>query len=173
MAQQEHSQVRLLNESDAESYYALRLEGLLHSPRAFGRSAEEYRQETLQSVASRLQLTPTHFTLGAFVNQELVGTAGFVRFAGLKERHKAGVVAVYVTETARGRGLGKILMRELIDRAHACEGVEQLQLAVSVTQQPARALYRSLGFAPYGLEQRALKVGQEYVDEEHMVLWLN
>jgi hypothetical protein len=37
----------------------------------------------------------------------------------------------------------------------------------------ARALYRSLGFVVFGTEPRSLKVGQTYVDEDHMMLRLH
>jgi len=33
-------------------------------------------------------------------------------------------------------------------------------------------LYASLGFEVFGTEKRALKVGQRYVDEDYMVLFL-
>jgi ribosomal protein S18 acetylase RimI-like enzyme len=45
-------------------------------------------------------------------------------------------------------------------------------LSVSVPQEAARRLYRALGFEVYGYEKHALKVGETYVDDEHMVLWL-
>jgi RimJ/RimL family protein N-acetyltransferase len=37
---------------------------------------------------------------------------------------------------------------------------------------PARALYRAAGFEVFGVERRALRVGDRYFDEEHMVLHL-
>jgi RimJ/RimL family protein N-acetyltransferase len=37
----------------------------------------------------------------------------------------------------------------------------------------ARNLYLSLGFKPFGLEPRAMRVGDRYFDEEHMVLSLD
>jgi len=37
-------------------------------------------------------------------------------------------------------------------------------------QAVARKLYRSLGFETFGVEDRALKVGETYLKEEYMVL---
>ena len=48
--------------------------------------------------------------------------------------------------------------------------LEQILLAVATCQETARALYRRFGFEAYGVEARALKVGERYVDEEF--LWL-
>ena len=52
------------------------------------------------------------------------------------------------------------------------EGLEQIVLSVTTTQPAAMGLYRSLGFASFGCERRALKVGGRYLDEEYMVLYL-
>jgi ribosomal protein S18 acetylase RimI-like enzyme len=50
--------------------------------------------------------------------------------------------------------------------------LEQITLAVVTTNEAARSLYRSLGFATYGVEPRALKVGERYLDEDLMTLSL-
>jgi len=165
--------VRILSETDVSAYYRLRLEGLTLEPRAFGRAAEEYRQESPESVARRVRPTPGSFTLGAFLDGELVGVMTFVREAGVKTRHKAFVLGVYVTPRARGRGVGRALLVELITYARATPGVEQLMLAVSETQAEARRLYERHGFRVFGREPRALKIGDEYVAEDHMVMLLS
>ncbi|MFY9951539.1 MAG: hypothetical protein WAK27_22750, partial [Candidatus Sulfotelmatobacter sp.] len=51
--------------------------------------------------------------------------------------------------------------------------IEQIMLSVATTQNAAVSLYRSLGFEPFGCERRALKIGDQYVDEEHMVLFIH
>ena len=64
------------------------------------------------------------------------------------------------------------MLTQLLDRVRGYSGLEQVTLSVSVPQEAARRLYRALGFEVYGYEKRALKVGDTYVDDEHMVLWL-
>ena len=49
--------------------------------------------------------------------------------------------------------------------------IEQVTLAVSRQNAGAKALYESLRFEVYGCEKGALKIGNEYVDEELMVLY--
>ena len=110
--------------------------------------------------------------LGAFSDAALVGMVGLVRDPSPKTQHKAFIWGMYVSEKTRGQGLGRALLSELIARARTYPGLEQLILGVGTTQGSARALYRSLGFEPFGLERRGLKVGSEYIDEEHLVLWL-
>ena len=74
--------------------------------------------------------------------------------------------------SCRGQGIGRALLVALLERIRACPGVEQVSLTVVSGQEAARALYRSLGFEPYGMEPRGLKVGDRYFDNEHMVLKL-
>jgi len=164
--------VRVLTEQDAAAYFTLRLAGLRESPRAFGTSASEYEARPLASVEARLRPHPDTLTVGAFDGGELVGTAALARETGLKTRHKAFVLAVYVAPPARGRGVARAVMTHLITQARAMPGLEQLMLAVSSTQTSARSLYAGLGFVTFGVEPRALKVDGEYVDEEHMLLVL-
>jgi len=102
----------------------------------------------------------------------MVGQAGFVRYEGRKECHKGTVWGVYVTAAARGQGVAKAMMTQLLDRVRGYSGLEQVALSVSIPQEAARRLYSALGFEVYGYEKHALKVDETYVDEEHRVLWL-
>lgn len=134
--------LRPLEAADAGIYFALRLSGLEEAPLAFGRSAEEYRLEPLETVAAGLGERPgERVTFGAFLGGELVGVMTLVRDSGLKKRHKAVLVAVYVAPTARGQGTGGRLLAALLDWASAVPGLLQVRLSVSVTQTAARRLY--------------------------------
>jgi hypothetical protein len=48
--------------------------------------------------------------------------------------------------------------------------LEQLLLAVATSQHAAKQLYLDFGFESFGREPRALKVGSDYIDEDHMSL---
>jgi ribosomal protein S18 acetylase RimI-like enzyme len=75
-----------------------------------------------------------------------------------------------VRTAARSRGLGRLLVVQVID--HARDRVEQLHATVVTSAQAARQLYRHLGFQIYGREPRGLKVGSQYFDQELLVLLL-
>jgi hypothetical protein len=47
-----------------------------------------------------------------------------------------------------------------------------VEIRVLSEQDAAQALNLSLGFETYGWERRALKIGERYLDNEHMVLRL-
>jgi ribosomal protein S18 acetylase RimI-like enzyme len=164
-------QFRFLTAEDAPAYWDVRLEALESEPQAFGSSPEEHRALTFAEVAARIAFDPLNkFTVGAFLDGRLVGTAGFYRDRSLKSRHKGHVWGVYVSPNVRRSGAGRNLLRILLEHAAAIDEIEQIMLSVATGQKAATSLYRSFGFAPYGCEQRALKVGDRYLDEEHMVL---
>jgi ribosomal protein S18 acetylase RimI-like enzyme len=99
----------------------------------------------------------------------LTGTVRYRRERGPKLCHKAWVLGVYVTPSARGAGVARALLETLMARAAATPGIEKLVLAVATNRPAAASLYCSLGFQPYGLEQNALKIGDRYIDEQFMV----
>ena len=126
----------------------------------------------MDAMKERLSADPLNgFVVGAFQGGALVGTAGLYREQRIKERHKGHVYGVYVTPSARGRGISRAMMEALLQRANGIGGITQLALTVSTTQTAGIRLYRSLGFESFGLERRALKVGDWYVDKEYMALY--
>ena len=80
---------------------------------------------------------------------------------------------MYVTPEQRRCGIGRILLNAAIARLRAVGEVEQVELAVVRTEEPARPLYLSAGFQIQGVLRRATKMGGEYFDEDSVVLWLS
>ncbi|HEY6768813.1 MAG TPA: GNAT family N-acetyltransferase [Candidatus Sulfotelmatobacter sp.] len=166
-------EIRFLTADDASAYRDIRLEALEREPEAFGSSPEEHHKLTLAEIATRLFPDPSNnFVVGAFAGGRLVATAGFYGVKGIKERHKGHIWGSLLAREQRGKGTAREMLRMLLERAAAIEGMEQITLAVGSNQSAAAKLYRSLGFKAFGCEHHALKIGEKYIDEEHMVLFV-
>ena len=161
-------QVRRLAVGDVERFRALRLRGLLESPAAFGETAAHFGGVSIAELRSQFELSAGRggFRLGAFHPRgELHGVVGLFREEGEKSSHRGVVWGMYVAPEARGQGLGRALMAQLIEEAQSVPGLLQLHLAVVTTNEPAVKLYRSLGFAPYGTDPGALNIDGQLLDE--------
>jgi RimJ/RimL family protein N-acetyltransferase len=152
--------IRPIRVDEAESWRDLRLEALRSHPEAFTASYEHEAAQPLGFFEERLK---TSVIFGGFREQELLGTAGFAIQAGPKRRHKGTLWGMYVRPAARGTGLAPLLVLAVLD--HAREHVELIQLSVVADNHTARRLYASMGFEPYGIEERALKVDGRYFDD--------
>jgi len=165
--------IHKLKEEDIEALWNLRLRALKDNPEAFGSTYEETLQRGKESYQQRLRQPHTEtFYIGAFDDGSLVGIVGYYREMGVKSQHFGYIVSMYVVPEQRGQGIGKALVAEAIAQARAIAGLEVLLLAVVTTNTAARRLYRSLGFEVYGVQPRALKQGEQYWDEELMILCL-
>lgn len=89
------------------------------------------------------------------------------------ERYQAhvGEVAILVSNTCRGQGLGRLLLETAVDWARAV-GIAKLALAVFTTNARAIALYRSLGFAEEGTRRGQIRLPQGARDILLMALHL-
>lgn len=175
--------IRALGIRDAPAYAVLRRRALELAPEAFASSPEDDPSVTPEGAAERLDPARSEagiVNLGAFLTDgegpgagdALCGIVTVHRERARKLRHKAWIFGVFVAPERRGQGLGRALMEAAVAWARGLEGVELLQLGVTATAAPALALYEAMGFERFGLEPRALKLGDQYHDEIHMQLRL-
>lgn len=170
MGRRSDVEIRVLTRDDTDAFWHLRLQGLIAEPAAFGASVEEHRATPVDEFAARIGPNEDRFVIGAFADGALRGVVGFVRERGAKRRHRGTVWGVYIVPELRGRGIGRQLMRALIDRARHTPGLERIVLAANVNDPRATLLYESVGFVPFGREPAALKIGDTYVEDVHMTL---
>ena len=84
----------------------------------------------------------------ALVAEEDGRALGFVFCVlGAQGRRTAHVTDIYVRPEARGRGIGRALLAELVEPARTA-GLEHVSLEVLVRNSEARRLYDRLGFVP-------------------------
>jgi L-amino acid N-acyltransferase YncA len=79
------------------------------------------------------------------LNGRVCAWLSFSSFYGRPAYLSTAEISVYVAETARRRGLGKLLLREAIARAPAC-GVHTLLGFIFAHNDPSLQLFEKLGF---------------------------
>lgn len=164
-------EIRRLSGADAEVYRCIRLEGLKLNPEAFGSSFEEELDYSVGVYCDRLD-SEVAYTYGAFAGATLIGVVTLVQESKRKMHHRANIFGMYVTPGFRGQSAGKELMQAVIRKASELKKIEQIYLAVVSNNVPAKNLYDSLGFKTYGVDHHALRIEDDYFDEDLMVLFL-
>lgn len=165
--------VRLLNQSDAASWQALRLRALRDHPEAFASSYEDEVSTPIDDIAERIKTSlPDIAYFGAFVNDDLIGQAGLFRPLRLKARHRTALWGMYVAPESRGKGAGDAMMQAAVDYALKQPDLEEIELAVTVGNEAARRLYARFGFVKWGTEPRYLKIAGTFYDLDWMILRL-
>lgn len=165
--------VRKLLHSEEATYQAIRLQALADNPEAFGSTFEEEETCAGAKFKKRLSQNPDNSILGVFDDQdEILGMLGIVRHTKVKTRHVAELWGTYVQPMYRKKGAAKLLISRSIEIVRQMGGVEQIRISVVTENAPARHLYKSLGFKPYGVEKNGFKYDNRYFDIEHMILFL-
>lgn len=160
---------RKLKSTEAQVFRRIRLECLQNFPEKFGTIFEDevvkpklYFEEVIEQNSADL------FFFGAFIDDELIGIAGFVRGNRTKTRHRGEIVSMYVNPDFHGNGVGENLLRELIKAAIDSEGLESIELTVVADNSSAANLYEKIGFETFGVQKNYFKFGDKYWDQKFM-----
>ncbi len=170
--------IRELNPSDFESmteFYYEFYDEIKENP-LFGINLLDEKPSLLDEMNWFLEFQKTcakgnAIGLIAEINDEMVGFCGVWRRTPRSSgSHRGQVAAHAVKKEHRGKGIGTMLLKEMIER---CKGnFEILELEVFVGNQPAKHLYDKFGFKTYGLRPKSVKRNGKYIDEELMYLKL-
>lgn len=164
--------IRQAAASDAGALRALRLEALQAAPEAFGSAYEMELVQPPEHWPNRLAQTTRNAYFVAEQAGALVGMCGVYREEGVKLRHTAHVVSVYVQPSARGQRYSGQLVNAALGWARAQPGVVQAQLAVVTSNAPAINTYMRCGFRVYGVAPKQLFVNGVFHDELLMAITL-
>jgi ribosomal protein S18 acetylase RimI-like enzyme len=158
-----------LQASDLSAYKALMLHAYATAADAFTSTAAERAAEPdawwLARIADPRGLT---VALGAFLGTALVGTVTIEFSARPKTRHKAQVIGLFVHESARGRGTGRLLLQAALATAAARAGVLSVTLTVTEGNAAALALYEACGFTAFGTEPMAVATPTGFAGKVHL-----
>ncbi|WP_343547065.1 GNAT family protein [Ralstonia sp.] len=164
--------IRPLIVEDAAAFKALRLKAIEDSPTAIWPTHDEESGRTLEETRNRIRATEHQIVFGAFAGPELIGIAGLRREPLAQVAHKAVLWGVFVDPAHRRGGIAARLLDAAIAHARAAR-VLQIHLCVNAENPRAQTLYRNAGFETFGVERRAMRVGDRFYDEEHMALRLD
>ncbi len=159
----------ITEENDIKAYYDLLVKAITDEPQFFRVAPTDIVGEVFPT-----QNTFENFTLGAFSDEgELLGTAGFKRDIFVKLKHKGLIFRMYVSEKAKGQGLGRKLLQACMERAVQGKGLKQIYLTVVATNLRAKNLYLSEGFETFAVERNSIQIAKnEFVDEDSMIKYL-
>ena len=147
----------------------MRLEALRSEPAAFSSSYEETLAWSDDDWRRRLA-NDHRLHLLAKVQNRPVGIVGGYLGSDEGDESVAVVFGMYVTREHRGRGIGRLLLTSLIDRLSAFPQISTIRLWVTQTQDPARALYESMGFRIVGKTDDGIVIDGQQYDELIMEL---
>lgn len=131
--------LRALRLADAEQFHAMQqlpvvVNGNPHVPFESVTVTREYIEK----------LAPGEIVIAATVGDTLVGEAELTPYKG--RRAHAGSIGICVHDAWHRRGIGNVLMTELLDLADNWLGLRRVELHVFADNHAALALYRKFGF---------------------------
>ena len=140
--------IRRIRPGEGGRLRAIRLTALSDAPEAFGETATEAGALSDDEYEARAR-TGAEGRTGVFLvaetdRHEWVGMVGGLDVGGRLE-----LVSMWVAPTHRRQGLARSLISALLDWASA-RGVPDVHLFVGDVNEPAKALYSSMGFVPSG-----------------------
>lgn len=159
--------IRRIRPDEGLQFRKIRLRALADAPDAFGTTLAEAQAQTdaywHQRVAASAS-SNTRFLAIAKVGDKWVGVAG-----GMFEDENtevAEIVSVWVDPDHRRSGVAAALLETVTDWARG-RGAKRLHLWVTETNEPARKLYRRVGFIETG-EMAPVREESELVEVQ---LW--
>jgi ribosomal protein S18 acetylase RimI-like enzyme len=105
----------------------------------------------------------------AYDDGHLVGLGEWRRYELAPQVQNADLEKVFVSRRARGGGIGRLLMEDLVEQARAA-GVETLTLQCRGNNHGAIRLYQRLGFREYGRLPDFVAAGQDRWDKVLMAI---
>jgi ribosomal protein S18 acetylase RimI-like enzyme len=135
-------ELRTVGPDDWLAWRELRLAALAEAPDAFGSTLAEWQDESEERWRARLAIPGSHNVL-VVADDRPVGMA-----SGVPDDGRAELISMWVSPTARGMGVGNVLIAEIA--RWAAGRADALYLSVMPDNAAAIALYARNGFVDTG-----------------------
>jgi len=165
--------IRKLLGSDYDSFHTMRIGMLELNARDYTAGASDWRNASQEQIMSYLRENEEgsdNFVLGAFRDGELVGMLGFRRETRATVRHKGSTWGLFAKPGLENVEVEKLLLAEAIKTVRSYADFEYIRTVQNVSNIEKIDLFLALGFKKYGLEERSMRVGQQYFDQVYLKL---
>ena len=153
-------EIKKLQPENWQDYRQLRLEALKNDSLAFGSSYEEEITRSDDFWLNRILNM-----LFAVENGKPVGMVSYAFETRAKNKHVAGIYAMYVDKKFRNQGIGKKLMKCVISLITENKDIRKIKISVTPEQIYAVKTYENCGFKSVGLFKNEMCVDGQYYDE--------
>lgn len=160
-------EIKILSVDELDDFRTIRLSALKQSPKMFGSTYAVEIEKPLNFFENCLSCSTV---FGAYDQNKIIGIATLTQEIGAKFSHKAHLSSVFIEPAFQQKGIASVLLHTVIQ--YSQQYVEQILLTVANDNKPALILYEKLGFQSYGVELKALKDKDGYIDEILMKLFL-
>lgn len=136
---------------------------ILYAGEEISRAEElKYLEQAKQHLEGK-----TGIKIGAFYNQQLVGTCDMVRY-DRRKRH-VGLVGLSIEKEFRGEGIGTALINFVLQLGKEYLGLRIATLGVFANNPRALNIYKKNGFTIYGTLPEGLSYRGSYLD--HVLMY--
>jgi ribosomal protein S18 acetylase RimI-like enzyme len=163
--------IKIITDPSWQEYKALRLEALKNEPQAFSSVYEDeanFNDKKWKQRLSGFSDRTNNIMVFAVDGKKLVGMTGVFWGGSEKTKHIATIFGVYVKKEYRGKGIGKLLLENIIKQIDSLKQIKKIKLSVTASQLPALSLYKKMGFELIGKSKNEIKVNGVYYDEYHL-----
>ena len=159
----ENHSLRLFEESDADSLYALIEVNRLHLAKWLPWAEQQTLEGTRAFIRmGRKQLADNDgFQAAVFERERIIGSIGFHRVDWL---HRSTGIGYWLAADSQRRGTMTLAVSALLDFAFAAWGLNRVEIRAAVGNRRSRAIPERLGFREEGTLRQAEFVGGRYLD---------
>jgi len=145
---EEDLRIRQIRAGDGPQLKAIRLRALAEAPDAFGQTFAQASSLDADEYEARARIAAEGQERAFFV-AETSGDEWVGMIAGHDQGARVALLSMWVAPSHRRFGVGRRLVRTLLEWAEP-KSAREVYLFVTDGNDPARALYASMGFAPSG-----------------------